>query len=47
MVSGMTTDAVGSRIEGVRLTKRFGDLTAVDDLTFSVEPGPATSPAGC
>ena len=42
MVSGMTTDAVGSRIEVVRLTKRFGDLTAVDDLTFTVEPGRIT-----
>jgi hypothetical protein len=27
VVSGMTTDAVGSRIEVERLTKRFGDLT--------------------
>ncbi len=39
----MTTTAVGSgRIEVDRLTKRFGDLTAVDDLTFTVEPGRIT-----
>ena len=42
MVSGMTTEAVGSRIEVTRLTKRFGDLTAVDDLSFTVEPGRIT-----
>ena len=38
----MTGDAVGSRIEIARLTKRFGDLTAVDDLSFTVEPGRIT-----
>jgi ABC-2 type transport system ATP-binding protein len=39
----MTTTAVGGgRIEVDRLTKRFGDLTAVGDLTFSVEPGRIT-----
>jgi ABC-2 type transport system ATP-binding protein len=39
----MTTTAVGSgRIEVDRLTKRFGDLTAVDDLTFTVDPGRIT-----
>ena len=39
----MTTTAVGSsRIEVDRLTKRFGDLTAVDDLSFTVEPGRIT-----
>jgi ABC-2 type transport system ATP-binding protein len=42
VVSGMTTGAVGSRIEVARLTKRFGDLTAVDDLSFTVEPGRIT-----
>ncbi|MFS0883930.1 ABC transporter ATP-binding protein [Aeromicrobium sp. 179-A 4D2 NHS] len=30
---------MGARIEVAGLTKRYGDLTAVDDLTFSVEPG--------
>jgi ABC-2 type transport system ATP-binding protein len=29
-------------IEATNLTKRFGDKTAVDDLTFSVEPGVVT-----
>jgi len=29
-------------IEAVGLTKRYGDITAVDDLTFSVEPGQVT-----
>jgi ABC-2 type transport system ATP-binding protein len=39
----MITTASGSgRIEVDRLTKRFGDLTAVDDLTFTVEPGRIT-----
>ncbi len=38
----MTTTEVGGRIEVDRLTKRFGDLTAVDDLTFTVEPGRIT-----
>ncbi|MEI2777065.1 MAG: ATP-binding cassette domain-containing protein [Tetrasphaera sp.] len=32
----------GSQIEIRGLTKRFGDLLAVDDLTFSVEPGRIT-----
>jgi ABC-2 type transport system ATP-binding protein len=32
----------GGRIEVDRLSKRFGDLTAVDDLTFTVEPGRIT-----
>jgi ABC-2 type transport system ATP-binding protein len=32
----------GGRIEVRGLTKRFGTLTAVDDLTFSVEPGRIT-----
>lgn len=30
---------MGARIEVAGLTKRYGDLTAVDDLTFAVEPG--------
>ncbi len=39
----MTTTAVGGgRIEIDRLTKRFGDLTAVDGLTFTVDPGRIT-----
>ena len=46
MVSGMTTEAVGSRIEIARLTKRFGDLTAVDDLSFTVGPGRITGSSG-
>ncbi|WP_199826443.1 ATP-binding cassette domain-containing protein [Streptomyces sp. WM4235] len=29
-------------IESIRLTKRFGDALAVDDLTFNVEPGKVT-----
>lgn len=32
----------GSRIEVSGLTKRFGSFTAVDDLSFSVEPGVVT-----
>ncbi|MBK6886836.1 MAG: ABC transporter ATP-binding protein [Tetrasphaera sp.] len=32
----------GSQIEISGLTKRFGTLTAVDDLTFTVEPGRIT-----
>ena len=31
-----------ARIEVQHLTKRFGDLTAVDDLSFSVESGAVT-----
>ncbi|WP_286927642.1 MULTISPECIES: ABC transporter ATP-binding protein [Aeromicrobium] len=30
---------MGARIEVAGLTKSYGDLTAVDDLTFTVEPG--------
>ena len=37
-----TTEVGGGRIEVDRLTKRFGDLTAVDDLTFTVDPGRIT-----
>ena len=36
----MTED--GHRIDVVGLTKRFGAVTALDDLTFSVEPGMVT-----
>ncbi|MEN3123692.1 ATP-binding cassette domain-containing protein [Janibacter sp. LM] len=32
----------GARVEVRNLTKRFGSFTAVDDLTFSVEPGRVT-----
>jgi ABC-2 type transport system ATP-binding protein len=34
--------APGARIEISHLTKRFGGFTAVDDLSFSVEPGRIT-----
>ncbi|MET0840011.1 MAG: ATP-binding cassette domain-containing protein [Marmoricola sp.] len=34
--------AVGARIEIGHLTKRFGAFTAVDDLSFAVEPGRIT-----
>lgn len=32
----------GARVEVRNLTKRFGDFTAVDDLSFTVEPGRIT-----
>jgi len=32
----------GTRIEVRNLTKRFGSFTAVDDLSFAVEPGRIT-----
>jgi ABC-2 type transport system ATP-binding protein len=39
----MRGDRVGSPAISVRgLTKRFGDVTAVDDLTFDVRPGRVT-----
>ena len=39
----MTTDAIqGTRIEVRDLTKKFGDFTAVDHLSFTVEPGRIT-----
>jgi len=34
--------AAGARVEIVGLTKRFGGFLAVDDLTFTVEPGRIT-----
>src|SRR6188768_1945491 len=34
--------AQGHRIDVVGLTKRFGEVTALDDLTFSVQPGVVT-----
>ncbi len=37
-----TPGASGARIEVRNLTKRFGTLTAVDDLSFEVEPGRIT-----
>ena len=36
----MTT--TGARVEVRNLTKRFGGFTAVDDLSFNVEPGRIT-----
>ncbi len=38
----VSTTADGAGIDVNRLTKHFGDVTAVDDLTFSVEPGRIT-----
>ncbi len=35
-------ETAGHRIDVVGLTKRFGDVTALDDLTFSVRPGVVT-----
>ena len=32
----------GHRVDVVGLTKRFGEVTALDDLTFAVEPGVVT-----
>lgn len=40
--SGGQGAGTGARIEIRGLTKRFGDLIAVDDLTFAVEPGRIT-----
>ena len=37
-----TATAEGTSVEIQSLTKRFGDFTAVDDLSFSVEPGRVT-----
>ncbi len=37
-----TATADGARVEIRSLTKRFGEFTAVDDLTFTVEPGRIT-----
>ncbi len=37
-----TTPHEGARIEVAHLTKRFGTFTAVDDLSFTVEPGRIT-----
>lgn len=38
----MDSRSTGARVEVRGLTKRFGGFTAVDDLTFSVEPGRIT-----
>ncbi|PKW26061.1 ABC transporter ATP-binding protein [Phycicoccus duodecadis] len=38
----MSTTTPGARIEVRGLTKRFGGFTAVDDLSFDVEPGRIT-----
>ena len=40
--AGQGTAAHGARIEVRDLTKRFGDFTAVDNLSFTVEPGRIT-----
>ena len=37
-----TASSPGTRIEVRNLTKKFGDFTAVDDLSFAVEPGRIT-----
>ena len=34
------------RVEVTGLTKRFGDATAVDNVTFSIEPGQVTGFVG-
>jgi branched-chain amino acid transport system ATP-binding protein len=36
----------GSRLDGVRLTKRYGGLTAVDDVTVTAQPGQVTALIG-
>ncbi|WP_030483830.1 ABC transporter ATP-binding protein [Nocardioides aequoreus] len=38
----MDSRSTGARVEVRGLTKRFGGFTAVDDLTFTVEPGRIT-----
>ena len=38
----MTTAHLGATIDVVSLTKRFGDVRAVDDLSFTVGPGRVT-----
>lgn len=38
----MTAGSSGARIEVNGLTKKFGSFTAVDDLSFTVEPGQIT-----
>ena len=40
--AGVRGAGTGARIEIRNLTKRFGKFTAVDDLTFEVEPGRIT-----
>ena len=42
MTATATEPRRGARIEIRGLTKRFGDFTAVDDLSFDVEPGRIT-----
>ena len=41
-MSAVGAVAEGHRIDVVGLTKRFGDVAALDDLTFSVAPGVVT-----
>jgi ABC-2 type transport system ATP-binding protein len=41
--TGAVVDAVGSAVVSVRsLTKRYGDVVAVEDLSFSLSPGTVT-----
>ena len=40
------TAATGLRLHGSGLTKRFGGLTAVDDVTITAEPGQVTALIG-
>ncbi|MEO8519264.1 MAG: ABC transporter ATP-binding protein [Dermatophilaceae bacterium] len=42
MTEGLSAMKAGTRIEVRDLTKRFGSFTAVDSLSFSVEPGRIT-----
>jgi len=44
--SGIVARNAGAAISVDGLTKRYGDLTAVDDLTFSVAPGATTGLLG-
>jgi zinc transport system ATP-binding protein len=41
-MKGTTMPTTGARVEVRNLTKRFGGFTAVDDLSFNVEPGRIT-----
>ncbi|HET7407016.1 MAG TPA: ATP-binding cassette domain-containing protein, partial [Mycobacteriales bacterium] len=36
----------GARLEGIGITKRFGGLTAVDDMSIVAEPGRVTALIG-
>jgi ABC-2 type transport system ATP-binding protein len=41
-LTGVTTTSDGVRVQVRNLTKRFGDVPAVTDLSFTVEPGRVT-----